>query len=296
VPSYRFLLSRRWLILTLVAIALIPTMIRLGIWQLHRHEHMVAHNRLISDSLRAKPLPVRDLTGPGAAFPTDHTWRTVTATGRYDPAHQVVIRQRTASDAGTIGYYLVTPLVMAHGETVLVNRGWIPAGDDITHFPKVPATPSGTVTVTGRLRPDETTAGSGIRDKTGLPPRQVMLINGTEIGRAVHRTFVTGYIELTATTPRPPAHQPQLVPEPDHSSIGPHLAYAIQWWLFTAMVPVGWVVLLRRERRDLLEAAAKRENQAGPSGETEGESPAAPGLPDAPVPATTSGGPTGPVE
>ena len=28
------------------------------------------------------------------------------------------------------------------------------------------------------------------------------------------------------------------------------MAYAIQWWLFSAGVPVGWTVLVRRERRD----------------------------------------------
>lgn len=39
-----------------------------------------------------------------------------------------------------------------------------------------------------------------------------------------------------------------------------HMGYAIQWWLFTAMVPVGWVILVRRERRERLaarEAAAQ---------------------------------------
>jgi cytochrome oxidase assembly protein ShyY1 len=35
------------------------------------------------------------------------------------------------------------------------------------------------------------------------------------------------------------------------------MAYAVQWWLFSAGVPVGWVVLVRRERRDRAEAAAK---------------------------------------
>lgn len=35
------------------------------------------------------------------------------------------------------------------------------------------------------------------------------------------------------------------------------MAYAVQWWLFTAGVPVGWVILVRREKRDRAEAAAK---------------------------------------
>ena len=45
-----------------------------------------------------------------------------------------------------------------------------------------------------------------------------------------------GYIELT-TPPRPGATQPELIPTPEHSDIGPHMAYAVQWWLFTAGVP-----------------------------------------------------------
>ena len=62
---YRFLLTRQWVILTLVALALIPTMIKLGFWQLHRHEHKVALNTVISDSLAAKPVPVETVTTPG---------------------------------------------------------------------------------------------------------------------------------------------------------------------------------------------------------------------------------------
>jgi cytochrome oxidase assembly protein ShyY1 len=35
----------------------------------------------------------------------------------------------------------------------------------------------------------------------------------------------------------------------------------IQWWLFAAAVPVGWWVLVRRERRDRAEAAAKEQTE-----------------------------------
>jgi cytochrome oxidase assembly protein ShyY1 len=277
--SYRFLLSRRWAIITLIAVVLIPTMIRLGLWQLHRHESRVAHNNLIADSLGSKPVPVTDLIGAGTPFVKARTWRTVTATGHYDTAHQVVVRQRTAANGGggsddegntgnggEIGYYLVTPLILADGKAVLVNRGWIKPGENITEFPKVPATPSGQVTVTGRLRPDETPASTGIKNRSGLPDRQVMLISSRVVAKEAPEALLSGYIELTGTVPAAPAPQPQLVPAPDHTGIGPHLAYTVQWWLFSAMVPVGWVVLARRDRKELLEAAAKRDNQASQPG------------------------------
>ncbi|TJZ51182.1 SURF1 family protein [Streptomyces piniterrae] len=283
---YRFLLSRQWVILTLVGLVLIPVMIKLGFWQFHRHEHKVAQNRLIAESLAAKPVPVTELTAPGRTLPRDDMWRTVTATGTYDAEHEVVVRQRTAADEQSIGYYVLTPLDLGDGGTVLVNRGWITAGNDLTKFPTVPAAPKGRITVTGRMLADETTADSGIKNTKGLPARQVMLINSAEQAKRLGRPVLGGYIEQTA--PDPSGGKPELVPEPDHDSIGPHMAYAIQWWLFAAAVPVGWVVLVRRERRDRAAAAEKQaaenqagenqaaENQAGEAGEEAAPAPVAP--------------------
>ena len=126
------------------------------------------------------------------------------------------------------------------------------------------------MTVTGRLRPDETTAGTGIQDRHGLPPRQIMLINSAKLADPVGRPLLGGYLELTGTSPRPAGHQPEQVPAPTPGQTNggyhpPHLAYAWQWWLFVLMVPVGWVILVRRERRDRLAArAAAAEQSAAP--------------------------------
>lgn len=275
---YRFLLSRQWVCLTLLGLALIPAMIELGFWQLHRHEARVAHNDLISASLSAPAVPVTELTGTDRGPDDDVRFRTVTAQGTYDTAHEVVVRQRTASDSQSIGYFVVTPLVRADGTAVLVNRGWIAAGGDLTRFPKVPAAPEGRVTVTGRMMADETTASSGIKDKPGLPDRQVMLINGERQAEALGRPVLRGYVQLTETAPEPRGEQPERLPEPDHGSIGPHMAYAVQWWLFTAAVPVGWGILVRRELGDRRAALAAGDppDAGGPGG----------GGPDGPAPGT----------
>ncbi|WP_327238756.1 SURF1 family protein [Streptomyces sp. NBC_01317] len=249
---YRFLFTRQWVILALLSLALIPTMIELGFWQLHRHEHKVAQNTLISDNLKAKPVPVTELTSPGHTVPYSDYWRRVTATGRFDTAHEVVVRRRTSSDE-QVGYHVLIPLVLDDGRALIVNRGWIPSGDDQRAFPKIPAPPSGEVTITGRLKADETTKGSGIRDLRDLPPRQVMLINSEEQAAYLDRTVLGGYVELTS--PVPAGRSPQQIPDPDDGSIGPHMAYAVQWWLFAAGVPVGFVVLVRREKRDRAAAA-----------------------------------------
>ncbi|MFD7710074.1 SURF1 family protein [Streptomyces sp. NPDC059785] len=251
---YRFLLSRQWVILTLVMIALIPTMIELGFWQLHRHEHKVAQNELIARSLAAKPVPAESVTSPGHEVEHEDLYRRVTAKGTFDTAHEVVVRRRTNVD-GKVGYHVLTPFVLDDGRVLLVNRGWIAADGSQTEFPDVPAPAKGEVTVTGRLMADETTAASGIKNVQGLPDRQVMLISSEQQAERLGKQVLGGYIEQTA--PEPKSGSPELIPDPEHGDIGTHMAYAVQWWLFSAGVPVGWFVLARRERRDRAEAAAK---------------------------------------
>ncbi|WP_299536668.1 SURF1 family protein [uncultured Streptomyces sp.] len=262
---YRFLLTRQWVILALLALVLIPTMVELGFWQLHRHQHKVAQNALISRNLDAAPVPVDRLTSPGHTVPREDYWRTVTATGTFDTAHEVVVRRRT-SDDDRIGVHVLTPLRLTGGGTVLVNRGWVPAAASQSAFPDVPAAPAGRVTVTGRLKADETSGSSGIKDLKGLPDRQVMLINSAQQSALLGRPVFGGYIEQTA--PVPSDGSPEQIAAPDDGSIGPHMAYAVQWWLFAAAVPVGYVVLARREKRDRAEAAAKE--AAGAAGEPVG--------------------------
>ncbi|MFE6495056.1 SURF1 family protein [Streptomyces sp. NPDC057748] len=259
---YRFLLTRQWLILALLALVLIPTMVELGFWQLHRHEHKVAQNSLISRNLKAEPVPVASLTAPGHTVPRSDYWRTVTATGTYDTAHQVVVRRRTSTD-GRIGVHVLIPLDLKGGGTVLVNRGWVPSAASQQAFPDVPAAPGGEVTVTGRLKADETTDASGIKDISDLPDRQVMLISSAQEAKRLSRPVLGGYIEQTA--PEPVGDSPELIEAPDDSSIGPHMAYAVQWWLFAAGVPVGYVVLARREKRDRAEAAKTAAGEQQPA-------------------------------
>ncbi|WP_326599724.1 SURF1 family cytochrome oxidase biogenesis protein [Streptomyces sp. NBC_01803] len=256
---YRFLLSRQWVLLTLVALAMIPCLIWLGFWQLHRHEQRVERNDLIGDSLAADPVPMSELTAPGGAPDPDDRYRPVTATGVYDTDDQVVVRNRTGSN-GAVGYYVLTPLVEADGTGVLVNRGFVPAGSDYTRVPDVAEPPTGEVTVTGRLMADESTGTTGIRDRDGLPDGMIMMINSQERGEAAGLPMLGGYLELTETSPAPrdAEEQPEPLPEPDHTGIGSHFAYAIQWWMFAGGVPVGWFLLLRREVQDLKAARGKK--------------------------------------
>jgi cytochrome oxidase assembly protein ShyY1 len=278
---YRFLLTRQWVIVTLVALALIPTMIELGFWQWHRHFDRVASNQRIEDALDAGPVPVGSLTRPGARVDRDLYYRHVTARGVFEADREVVVRRRTNAD-DRVGYHVLTPLRLDDGRYLLVNRGWVPADDRQTKFPEIPAPPGGEVTVTGRLMADQTTEASGIKDLDDLPDRQVMLISSESEAERLGAEVLGGYVELVSPAPR--AGSPELIPGPDHDSIGNHMAYAIQWWLFTAGVPVGWVVLVRRELRERREEASRATQASGDdTGEVPGKDAGTDGDGDGPV-------------
>jgi cytochrome oxidase assembly protein ShyY1 len=265
---YRFLLSRQWVILTLLSLVLIPTMVRLGIWQMHRYEERSARNQLVADALAAKPVPVERLTSPGHTVTSAERYRTVTAKGRFDTDDEVVVRRRVNAD-DEVGFHVLTPFVLDDGKVLLVNRGWIPAdGPSQTAFPKIPAPASGEITVTGRLMPDETTEASGIKDLQGLPDRQIMLIDSEREADRLGVRVLGGYLAQTA--PEPKGDAPEQLGSPGDENAALNYAYALQWWLFALGVPIGFVILVRRELRDRAEAATaaaqeERETASAPA-------------------------------
>ncbi len=266
---YRFLLSRQWVTLTLVALLLVPTMIALGIWQMNRYEERSARNQLVTDALAADPVPVERLAAPGHAVTRAERYRTVTATGRFDTDAEVVVRRRTNADE-EIGFHVLTPFVLDDGKVLLVNRGWIPAdGPSQTEFPKVPARAA-------RRDHDHRPADAG-RDDRGQrhqgPRRPAgpadhadqQRAGGGAAGRRRARRL------RGADRARARERPPQQLGNPGKENAALNYAYAVQWWLFAAAVPVGWAVLARREARERA-AKAGEGTDAGAPGAARSES------------------------
>ncbi|MEV1167990.1 SURF1 family protein [Nonomuraea sp. NPDC049784] len=242
---YRFLLTPRWLALHLVVLLVIPAFVFLGRWQFGRFEERSANSTRVTANIEAAPVPLEKLAAPAQRVREDDRFRQVTVSGTYDPAHALLVRRRPQD--GLNGFYVLTPLVTGNGTALIVNRGWVQAGATADATPEVPAPPTGKVSVTGRLRLSETEDSSGIRERSGLPPGQVLLINADKIGQGLPYRLVGGYVELIEQSPKP-ATAPAPVPAPDVGAGGGlNLAYAIQWWLFIGVALVGWVLLIRRE-------------------------------------------------
>ena len=82
--------------------------------------------------------------------------------------------------------------------------------------------------------------------------------------------LLPAYIQLVDSSPPEdavPEGEPALVPlGTPRPSEGPHLAYAVQWFIFTTIAAGGYVLLLRRVARDQAkeEAGASADSLGGP--------------------------------
>jgi len=186
----------------------------LAFWQLDRLHQRRARNAVLAARLALPPLPVRrDITADSARQ------RRVVAQGVYDFSAERTWPGR--SFQGTPGVALVTPLRLADGSAVLVDRGWVPSPDAF-HVEHALYRELVTVTVTGIAL---------------IPPR----------GRG--DVAVVGFLPfvIQLETPTPARGLPRRWPPPAFDN-GPHLAYAVQWFSFALIALVGTAVLIRRGR------------------------------------------------
>jgi cytochrome oxidase assembly protein ShyY1 len=241
----RLAVSRRWLTALAVATLFAVACVLLGQWQWHRHEGKVARADRINSHYLASPVPLsRVLRGADANLPRTDEWTLVTATGRYAGQSLMLVRNRP--NHGVFGYEVVLPLTLADGTSLLVDRGWIPNGQSAADPSPVPDTPAGDITVTGWLR-----MGEPSFDRQ-LPTGQLASINVAEAraqtGARLHGAYLIARDE--AGTPGQRIVRPLPLAAPDTDE-GPHLAYALQWWLAS---PVGFVLIFFGVRRELLDS------------------------------------------
>ncbi|HEY0697513.1 MAG TPA: SURF1 family protein [Micromonospora sp.] len=248
---YRFLLTPRWLGILAVTLAAAAGMVLLGNWQLHRYQERAATNDRIDATARVAPVPVADVlaaptggagsTGPAPA--PERAWTRTTATGRYDPANLILVRGRTVDSR--VGFEVVVPLVLADGRAVLVDRGWVPpAPGGATARPQIPPTPTGEVTVVGRVHLSESQSGTVSRQGATVETRRIAVPRlAAELPYPVYGAY------LLADQETPPAAPGFSAIPIRHENDWQNFGYVVQWWLFAAMALVGFGWLARREAR-----------------------------------------------
>lgn len=255
---------RRWIAMGVLGAILAVTFVQLGQWQLRRLEERRERNATVVAHEAEGVQPYADVMNK--AIQEEDQWYRVTATGTYLP-DQFQVRYRSNNDA--LGSEVLAVMETDQGDTLLVDRGFMvrqPGQPD----GELPATASGTVTVTGYVRRNER------GDENAMTPHEssIRLINSDVLSRALGTELVNGYITVIESDP---AEAEVLVPvAPPTLDEGPHLSYALQWFAFTVIGVIGIGVLVRADLRDRKKAKAAREKSGTFPDEAAGEEPSTP--------------------
>lgn len=226
----RLALTPRWLVGLLILLVVIAATILLGRWQWDRTQTILAAERAAA----SQPIPVEQAQpDPEAtAVPPDGIGRPVTVSGRYEPGMQVAVINRELE--GTPGVWIVTGLRLDDGRVVAVLRGWLPSATDAAAPP-----PTGDVTVSGVLQPDEAFyAGAQ------TPAGTVASIAHDRLAQEWQADVLPGFVTLTSQEPSPSA-APSPVPPTVQTADVPfplqNFFYAFQWWIFAIFAVVVYL-------------------------------------------------------
>jgi surfeit locus 1 family protein len=216
-----------------VAVAVIAATIALGNWQTRRAEEKLELARRLDEASRAGAMAV-----PGAPVSADaFEHRRVVARGRFVGSATLFLDNKVRS--GVAGYEVLTPLRLDSGDVhVLIDRGWIAAGDRRS-LPAVPV-PAGTQAVEG--------IGA-------VPPKRILeLAPENESGRLRQNLVIERESARLGLALQPFVILQTSVADdgltrtwlPPDTNVARHRGYALQWYTFAALAAVFYVLVCTR--------------------------------------------------
>lgn len=251
---YRFLFSSKWLGYLLLAAIFAAACVGLGRWQMDRRAETLAEINRVTSNYSATPIPFAEVKDQFSSLDAHREWTQVELRGSYDESGQRIVRNRPLN--GQPGYEVVVPFKVVTGETVVIDRGWLPIGNNNPGQPdSVPAPPQGTVTVVARLKPAEPEL------QRGAPDGQLASIDLTAYSAQLGYPLLTGaYGQLAAESPAV-AEMPIPFPKPTTDE-GTHLSYSLQWFAFGVLMFIGFGYAARQQARNAAIDAEDAEAEA----------------------------------
>ena len=213
-----------------LALAVSVAAVFLGRWQWHRHEGRAEQIAAFEAGQAVAPAPLGDvLPDDAVTFPDDARWRTATVSGSFDAGSLTWLRNRPVDSSPAshaLGWFITDD-----GRALLVDAGWVEA-----EAAQKPSLPTEHLELTVTLRPAEVDNGT---PGTRITPDQMPEASATE---------VPGYGVLATACQNPCGALPGLAITPlPELSLGPHLAYTVQWYMLAAAAPIVAVLWIRRE-------------------------------------------------
>lgn len=226
------------LVIALATLAAVALTARLGWWQLDRAAQKRAIAAAIAERGALPPLTALPAAEPASAV----LHRRVALAGRWQGGHTVYLENRQMG--GRPGFFVVTPLLLADGSAIAVQRGWLPR--DARERARLPAVPSpdGEVTVRGRVAPPPA------RLYEFAPSASDVLRQNLDLGAYARETRLAlrQDVSLLQTEAAPDGLRRDW-PVID-AGLGKHYGYAFQWLGLSALFAglYVWFQLLRPRR------------------------------------------------
>jgi surfeit locus 1 family protein len=245
--------SRQWIVATILVVLAVGVMIRLGYWQIERLEQRRAFNARVQAQLEATPLELNQSLNERsldlmAEDISGMEYRSLEVRGVFDHENEVALLNQAWENR--LGVRLLTPLLIEGSEAViLVDRGWVPHEDYKEGLLDRYREP-GEVVVAGVIRNSQTRPDIGWRSDPDPAPGErlsaVYLANVERIQKQVAYPLLPVYVQRS---PAPgfegPPHRAPLTLE---LTEGSHMGYAIQWFVFAAILFFGYPFFVKREQ------------------------------------------------
>lgn len=217
---------------------------RLGVWQIDRGRQKLALQTEIEQRSTQPPLAASQLARDAALATTQH-YRRLSLTGRWLAGHTVYLDNRQMD--GRPGFFVLTPLVLAPGDAVLVQRGWIPRDmQDRTRLVAVD-TPVGDVEVQGRVAPWPSALLSLGQEGQGAIRQN---LDHDAFVREIGVPLRPLSVQQLDLAPAPAADVLQRRWPLPAVDVGKHHGYAFQWFALSALIAglYVWFQLIRPRR------------------------------------------------
>ena len=244
--DWRFLLHRRWAGYLLLTVVFAIVCSALGAWQFNRRTEALAEVARIDANYDAAAVPVGEALPDPDAFDIDQRWQVVALSGEYLTDDEVVVRNRPFE--GSSGFQVITPFRVDDGTVFMVDRGWI-AQNSEGRPSDVPPPPSGHVEIEARLK-----AGEGRIDGRTSTGAEFATIDLEELAERVGEPSYTAAYGVLVQTGADADEPPLAAARPERDE-GPHLSYALQWYVFALMGFVGLAWAANQERKVLAETS-----------------------------------------
>jgi len=152
------------------------------------------------------------------------------------------------SQDGRAGVDPVSALRLDDGTILLVNRGFVPLATD------VPGPPESRVSIVGRVRASDERRRGELGELAG-ELREIQRIDIPRLAPQLPGEVLPIYVDLLASQP---ADSPMLsrIADPE-LTLGPHLSYTVQWFVFSACAIAAWGFIVRRALAAARQAATR---------------------------------------